>query len=136
MLSLNLSFEIMLSTHASLFLALLFGFSEKSLLLLALPKLFLALSLLLSADSLGFETFLFGLFPFSFFLFFALFFYLVAHIFKRDLLNQVFVLTHFGEFLTAAETAAKWEGRLRDIEVRWWMMYSKWAVVPIAVLNH
>ena len=102
MLSLNLSFEIMLSTHASLFLALLFGFSEKSLLLLALPKLFLALSLLLSADSLGFETFLFGLFPFSFFLFFALFFYLVAHIFKRDLLNQVFVLTHFGEFLTAA----------------------------------
>ena len=38
-LSLNLSFEINLSAHASLFLALLFGFFEKSFLFLSLHTL-------------------------------------------------------------------------------------------------
>ena len=72
-------------------------------------KLFLALFLLFSTDSVSFKTLLFGLLPFSFLLFFALFLLRIDHFIKRNLMDKIFVLAHFGELFTAAETAAKWE---------------------------
>ena len=107
-------------------------------------SLFLCASLFFDATTLSFHTAALSLnsLPLSLFCSFSLFFGLAHflpfefHRVESYLLDHILVITHLCEAVATAETAAKWEGRLRDIEVCRRMMNSEWAVVPIAVLNH